>query len=360
MHHASAPPKPPDFSLHDQLLRETTVMVRYALASGRAVPASVVQTVEGFARAAPGAPPADLTPLVQAHQKLAKVVAPATPRALVLLAGIDQDGRASVMMTVPLVRRLIIAASVSLVLFILSSLSPMVNRVAGEPISQSGLALLTNEVFWLTSAALGGSFAMLFQINQYIADRTYDAKYEPAYWTKLMLGVIAGLILASLVPMSTAEGARELAKPTLAMLGGFSASAVYRILTRLVETVESLFQGDPREESSRVASQATAAANDEAGRQRMKVAGSLVELQQRIAAGATPQEVADALKATVRTLTDPSADDGEETPPAVAPAADAPEAPSSAPDAPSPAAEDGAVSTPPPGTVAVPAIAPVG
>jgi len=38
---------------------------------------------------------------------------------------------------------------------------------------------------------------------------------------------------------------QKFGKPTLAMLGGFSANLVYRVLKRLVDTIESLVKGDP-------------------------------------------------------------------------------------------------------------------
>ena len=57
-------------------------------------------------------------------------------------------------------------------------------------------------------------------------------------------GLIAGIVLPELIPV---QGDQALSRPLLALLGGFSASVVYRLLSRLVDTLESLFQGDPRE-----------------------------------------------------------------------------------------------------------------
>ena len=36
----------------------------------------------------------------------------------------------------------------------------------------------------------------------------------------------------------------NMGKPTLALLGGFSANMVYKVLQRIVDTIESLFKGD--------------------------------------------------------------------------------------------------------------------
>ncbi len=40
--------------------------------------------------------------------------------------------------------------------------------------------------------------------------------------------------------------ANQFSKPALALLSGFSATMVYRILQRLVDTIESFIKGDPK------------------------------------------------------------------------------------------------------------------
>ncbi|MEW5926445.1 MAG: hypothetical protein AB1941_03055 [Gemmatimonadota bacterium] len=293
--------RPP--GLRDQVLRECAEMVRYALSSGKRVPASLVGAVE-TALAAPASGASDLAALAAAHERLAKLVAPATPQALVLFA--DEEGKERGMLRLPgpvrLVRRMSLAALVSVALFIASSLSPRVSHESGDVLDSWGWDLLANEVFWLASAGVGASFAMLFQVNEFIVDRSYDPKYESSYWIKFLIGVIAGFILVALIPLDGLEGgaaaagesagrAQALARPTLAMLGGFSASAVYRILNRLMSTVEGLFRADPREEAALREQAAGARAAEEAAAARLGVASRLVELRQQVAAGASPDEV---------------------------------------------------------------------
>src|SRR5262245_23766312 len=51
------------------------------------------------------------------------------------------------------------------------------------------------------------------------------------YWIRFALGLLAGVLLAELVPTDTSHSVYHgVAKPTLALLGGFSASVVYRLL----------------------------------------------------------------------------------------------------------------------------------
>ncbi len=303
-------PRTPEPGLRDQILRECTEMVRYALSSGTRVSTALVETVE-TARTAPAPGGADLAALAGAHERLAKLVAPATPRALVLFA--EEDDKQKGMLRLPgpvrLVRRMALAAFVSVILFIASSLSSKVSHTSGDVLDSWGWALLANEVFWLASAGVGASFAMLFQVNEFIVDRSYDPRYESSYWIKFLIGVIAGFILVALIPLDglegkagTASSAQALARPTLAMLGGFSASAVYRILTRLMNTVESLFRADPREEAALREQASSARAAEDAAAARLGVASRLVELRQQIAAGAAPEDVSRLLSEMVSAM----------------------------------------------------------
>lgn len=67
----------------------------------------------------------------------------------------------------------------------------------------------------------------------------FRLKFTSSYWTRFVLGLIAGLVLSELVPIG-GEGWKELTKPTLAILGGFSVDIVHKVLARIVNTVEIL------------------------------------------------------------------------------------------------------------------------
>lgn len=351
-------PRTAEPGLREQILRECTEMVRYALSSGLRVSTALVETVEA-ARAAPAAGASDLAALTGAHERLAKLVAPATPRALVLFAEEDhkQKGLLRLPGPVRLVRRMSLAAFLSVAVFIASSLSAKVSHDSKDVLDSSGLDLLVNEVFWLASAGVGASFAMLFQVNEFVVNRSYDSRYESSYWIKFLIGVIAGFILVALIPLDGLEGGAEganaaqaLARPTLAMLGGFSASAVYRILTRLMNTVESLFRADPREEAALREQAAGARAAEDAALARLGMASRLVELRQQIAAGAAPEDVSRLLAEMVSAMVpaEPSAG-GAPPAPSVTVGTTAQPAPARAD-----AGEEDAA--PPPDRIAVPAI----
>lgn len=320
-----APSSPPP-ALRDQIVREAAEMVRFAFASGLRVPPSAVSTVERYQ--GPDAA-ADLAPLVQAHGALAKIVAPATPRSIAFMAEESgRRGRWGFMSPVAAARRMMGVGLVCTALFIVISLSKKIDGSSGarDIFDAYGMGLLVNEVFWLASAGVGASFALLYQMNEYIVGSTYDPRHEASYWLKLVLGIMAGFILAVLVPLDgvvSADGvAAELTRPTLALVGGYSASVVYRILNRLVEAVESIFRGDAKDEAARREQAAASKATDEAAQQRLGVAGKLVDLQHAVAAGISPDELNRRLRDVVATLV-PGAAAEDAAPPAPAPDASA-------------------------------------
>lgn len=83
---------------------------------------------------------------------------------------------------------------------------------------------------------------------------------------------------------ANSDGMGVLAIPTLAMLGGFSAAVVYRILNRLVETLESLVRGETHEimAARDEAAKTKASADQQAIQNRLQLATNLTSLQQLI------------------------------------------------------------------------------
>ncbi|HET7231234.1 MAG TPA: hypothetical protein VFJ16_14595 [Longimicrobium sp.] len=338
--------KPPTDSgaLREQMLGEAVAMARYALASGKSVPASAADAIEK-ARFADPAQPLNLTPLVKAHEQLSRLVTPATPRALLAMGDEHGGSRIAWLGSVGLVRRMMGAAVISVIVFVGLSVTEYTSATGELSYSNSsGVELFANEMFWLAAAGIGASFAMLMQVNGYIVKRTYDPKYEPTYWIKFILGVMAGFILCILLPVdlaagkpNTAELADAIARPTLAMLGGFSASAVYRVLDKLVESVEAVFRASATDELAQRERAAQTRANEEVSRARIDVASKIVDLQHQVAAGADPATLTQALSGMLKSLT-PSNE---------------PEAP--APETPAPAASAATVSLPNVAIVSAPA-----
>lgn len=261
--------------LDGQLRRECEAMASHALRQGIPMPGGWIMLLDrdpdaiagedspmaAAASASPPAPPPDtalpatfVQRLAQLHHDLAHAIAPATPQCITLLD--DESRRAhplAFLGPVPLVRALTGTAVGCLLAVVLTGLPPEVSmeNMRSGILASSGRTLLFNMLFLLFCAGLGASFAALFQVHSYIAKGTYDPKFDAAYAAQLILGVMSGLILVEMLPpqLFDSAGMRSFGKPALSMLGGFSATAVHRLLQRIVEIVETAVRGNgPREQ----------------------------------------------------------------------------------------------------------------
>lgn len=202
------------------------------------------------------------------------------------------SGRASALGPVPLVRHMVALSMFLLVVFMATALSPDVSTASGDIFASSGLKLAVNELFLLSAAGIGATFAALFKANRYIANGTYESKYESSYWVRFVLGLLAGIVLASLIPIKSSGSGAGLSRPFLALLGGFSASVVFKILTQVVGTLESLVQGDSSDaEAAKIrSSQAEMAA--QRTQDQMRLGAGLVKLREQLGAGLSTDQLA--------------------------------------------------------------------
>lgn len=188
---------------------------------------------------------------------------------------------------IALIRKLVLVSILLLVVFLLTALSPDVNSVNGDVFTSSGMNLLVNEVFLLAAAGIGAAFAALFTASRYIARRTYDPQYESTYWIRFVLGLLAGIVLASLIPVKADSTIGAFSRPLLALVGGFSAAVVFRILTRLVATLESLFQGDPHTSTDAIRERLLAEVKQRTSQDQLRLGTALIRIREQLASGAT-------------------------------------------------------------------------
>ncbi len=290
---------PPIPTVDEQLLRASEAMVRYALASGLVVPEPVAHTIHRAGL--PDAPPVDVRQLTRAHNELVRLVAPATPRTILVIA----EGRRSALSMlgpVRLVRQMLVVVIVLLVLFLLLASSQEVNETSGDFFHDAGEPVLINGLFYLVAGGLGAAFSALFTAQRYIKDGIYDPKYESTYWLRFILGLMAGLLLPALVPLGVeGESGGAVTRPVLALLGGFSAAVLYRVLERLVSTVETLVRTDPRQVQSAQQEVAAARSAEATATERVALVSELRRLQDQARAGGAGR-VADGIEELVDDL----------------------------------------------------------
>jgi hypothetical protein len=276
-----------------QLVIESRAMLQHALASGMRVPADLIAAVVQSAEP----PHGDARAWADAHAQLADMVAPATPRMLTLLAASPEDRTAWRRLgNVPLVRQLMYVAIGSLVAFIALSMSPYIQDPRnGNMYSSSGWPLLVNEAFYLCAAAMGASFANLFEAITQVLRARFDPLTEYFYWMRFLLGLIAGLLLATVLEVNievneTADAGARLGAAGLSLVGGFSANLLYRVLTRLTESVELMLVGRTAAQTPETWRTAATHTEQRATQDRMAVVREMLALRGQLGDG-TPAEV---------------------------------------------------------------------
>lgn len=282
------------FEIYDRVRRECEAMLRRYLGRGMTSPRLPISVIETVAAASPDTdePAPSLRELYTAHRKLVEAVAPAQPNTLLLI-----ESKAGGHLQVPLVRHLLIIAGVSLAAVLLIGISPLVDSdpTSGDPLLSSGWPLLVNQAYFLFAALLGASFHALFTVKKYVTDGNYDPTYRSTYYIRLFLGMMAGLIMSSLVEIDIENSMRGVGRPLIALLGGFSSSAIYRILQRLVMVLETTVVGSEATKSDAKGKPRDPTQEAETDAERATVASNLVKIQSLAASGASAAQMQAAL-----------------------------------------------------------------
>jgi hypothetical protein len=105
-----------------------------------------------------------------------------------------------------------------------------------------------NLLNWLFGAGLGASFYVLTKTQPYLVDRSFDPKYNSAYLSRIVIGIVAGVILAftagALIGEKNAGVLAKLSSGVIAIIGGYSAEAVQQVLQRLADILVAVVRGD--------------------------------------------------------------------------------------------------------------------
>ena len=255
-----------------RMIQEVEAMLIFATANGIGVPVDLVAAAgRALGNTAPAIGDDRLTLLAKAHLDLTMLIAPARAGTVLLL--IDDRRRHPFVSTfgaVPMARWMLGIAVLSFLAFLVSALPHAVNseNLAKGLLNLGGSQLLLNELFLAAAAGVGASLANLKRLGQYISACTYSQRYDGSYWTRLVMGLISGLVLSQLLFSGLAAagaplpGSGEdnlflsLGQPALALFGGFSAELVHDILSHFIDTIGTLLgvarNKTPRDERSGV------------------------------------------------------------------------------------------------------------
>jgi hypothetical protein len=260
-------------SIKDQLYLESSAMAEYALKSGNlssGMPRGIDLAFLDEAQKQFDTKPrwiawnnyeeeaqADLVgELAAVHQNLTRIVAPASPQTLALIAYEKDKRRAFPWLGNIRLVRMMVGLAILLTPAFLSLAVSIGTRLDKDGLfsGNSGDKLQT-AVYLVVGAGLGSAFAALSKAFNYIGNLSYDDKYESSYWIRFVQGIIAGVVLSiviaqaffvdNTVPTQTSSDLRgfRITVPLLAFVGGFSSDLVYRILNRIIEAIETLISG---------------------------------------------------------------------------------------------------------------------
>ncbi|MES1165754.1 MAG: hypothetical protein ABUR63_08355 [Verrucomicrobiota bacterium] len=226
------------------------------------------------------------------HGDLLAIVAPSTPRTLAA----TQHRRWKERIVRPsMITGLTIVAVVAVAGFIATA--AVISRMGTEKPD------VLNQMNWLAASVLGAVFYSLFSAYKYVVRRTFDPQYTAVYWIRVILGGVAGVILANFgKELGTAGPGVSLGPALLALLGGYSSEAVNRVLLRFTETLVTAVKGSSdaqvREKEKELAA-VKAQNKEEQVRERKRV---ISNVEDALATAAAPPEVVKRVKNNLETI----------------------------------------------------------
>jgi len=232
-------------------LHECVAMYEHVRDSDKDVPPELAENLRLRLQEVEDGKPLDVLSMMEIHNRFADMIKPARPYSVAYIY--DQKGQMRKLRflgPIPIIRRMVVVSVVALIVFVLAKSLRVTSTLTWLTNNKQFLEAVT----LMSAAAVGSCFSNLFRAYKYVSASMFDPKLDMTYWIRLILGITAGYILAEVLsdiiinnPANgePATGAFSgLTKPLLAILGGFSASAVYAILERLVQAVESIVRGD--------------------------------------------------------------------------------------------------------------------
>lgn len=299
-----------DKDLVSRLFMQCQSLFSYALKEGHTLDDPKLSMLQGNAEDFKGT----IDDLFSIYNYLVEVLKPVSPR---IALAIEKTEHAPLYIKLlgplPIVRQFTLLAILSLAAFIVTSLSEDINvkTIQLSILQGCGWGQVQRLIFLISCASVGASFYGLFRINSFLKKGDLDLNLVHTYWSRYVLGIVAGLLLSelfvSLIEPSTESvnhdsplnSAGFLLKPILAILGGFSADLVYTILSRLVETVESLFKGDSGDILAQKQAAMQVQSDEQAAKLKNATAQQLLDLKgQLLQSGASPEAI-DKLNDTV-------------------------------------------------------------
>jgi len=218
-----------------QIKEELESMLSFAMRNGKVINTELNPLIESD----------NLDDLINAHNILAKNIAPATPKTIKYLKKLNTEEHSrTIFSKLPIIRNLIILALFFLILFIGTSLSDLVNKesLAKGVLANDGTSLLLNLLFICATSGLGVVFYLLKSVSEGIQKGTLMPEQSIYYVGLIVLGIMSGLILSEIVATyNNGESLTVFNSCVLALVGGFSSDAIFSVLQGIINKIKAVF-----------------------------------------------------------------------------------------------------------------------
>jgi hypothetical protein len=242
-------------SIEEKLRDDIGRMVEHCRNKGIAIPDETISLI-GTLQPSPGAN--GLAPTVQVLLKLqgqlSELIKPATSQSLEATQ-IRWSSKTALTWVLLVVLTVVsiggIIGYVALVPYVEANVevADAVRNNALDPLPNSTLLMARSPLVWVClafAALMGAGLHGLLTATPYLRERTFDRSFFPVYLIRLVIGTIAGMILAKIVvgELPDAGPVVVFTPGVIALLGGYSAEAVRQILDRLVLILTTAVQGE--------------------------------------------------------------------------------------------------------------------
>jgi len=217
------------------LKKDNGLMLNYAISSGKELPNTLVFGAK-----------VDDTVLISNYNSLRKVIAPATVESIKYInSQMISKGETKKWYQIPIFTKCVVIAGLALISLILVSLSNNVNELNQSKglLNSSGIVLLYNLIFICAASLLGVMFYLLKTFGDSIRNYTLVPANAIELNASILIGIISGFVISELFSYaftSIGNNNVEIHKMTLALLGGFSADAIFSTLQGIVNKFKKL------------------------------------------------------------------------------------------------------------------------
>jgi len=226
-------------TMMDEKVEQIKTMLDFLLQSGTEISSDITQKIDHVLCLQDKAEEKSCKDIIDLHVLLSQLIKPAIPRGIY--------GRKSGFVTKVTQSPWIVWQMLGIGIFFLAGIVYLsgfgyitAENLAPDAQNTENVSIYLPSIYLLFAAGLGAAFYNLNRMYNYIVTNSYDPRYVSSYWIRLVLGMVAGFMIAQMIELDIDS---IYGKPMLALIGGYSVEVVSWALGRFVDTLKTLIQG---------------------------------------------------------------------------------------------------------------------